>query len=368
MIDWIYIDNYKCFSNFEYRPKSIELILGDNGTGKSSLFDVLRKLKQFVVAGTSSLELFPRSELCAWDSRLQQRFELGIVGNEGRYQYRLTLEHESQRGKNRSVSEELSFNGHPLYRFDGNDAHLHRDDGSEGPVFPFDWQRSMIATLPERHDNQKLIWFRERLARTMMLTPDPAGMVADSDIENDAPSDLMHNLSSWLRHLFQESPEAIQLIRDSLGDSIDGLQALKHQKTSLTSRSLEFLFNFTEDPRQEFWLPLSELSVGQRQLVGLYTVLYALIRPDHTICIDEPDNYVALREIQPWLVEARDAVLDNESQLWIISHNPELIDYLAPEYGILFYRDEGGAVRTKPFEWNSDELLKPSEIVARGWE
>ena len=29
MIEYIYIDNYKCFSNFTYEPGAIELILGD---------------------------------------------------------------------------------------------------------------------------------------------------------------------------------------------------------------------------------------------------------------------------------------------------------------------------------------------------
>jgi ABC-type Mn2+/Zn2+ transport system ATPase subunit len=36
MIGRLYADNYKCFVNFEYKPRSLELILGDNGSGKST--------------------------------------------------------------------------------------------------------------------------------------------------------------------------------------------------------------------------------------------------------------------------------------------------------------------------------------------
>ena len=76
-----------------------------------------------------------------------------------------------------------------------------------------------------------------------------------------------------------------------------------------------------------------------------------MLKKDFSVCLDEPDNYVSLREIQPWLSAARDAVEDNESQLWIISHNPEPIDFLAADHGVQFYRDSGGPVRVKKFEW-----------------
>ena len=33
----LYIDNFRCFAKFEYRPARRQLILGANGSGKSSL-------------------------------------------------------------------------------------------------------------------------------------------------------------------------------------------------------------------------------------------------------------------------------------------------------------------------------------------
>ena len=41
MIERIYIDNYKCFSNCEFKAQAVQLILGANGSGKTTLFDVL---------------------------------------------------------------------------------------------------------------------------------------------------------------------------------------------------------------------------------------------------------------------------------------------------------------------------------------
>ena len=46
----------------------------------------------------------------------------------------------------------------------------------------------------------------------------------------------------------------------------------------------------------------TDLSDGQRQLIVLYTVLQSLKQNIFSVLlIDEPDNFVSLREIQPWL-------------------------------------------------------------------
>ena len=57
MLTRLYLDNFRCFENFEYKPARRELILGRNGSGKSSLFEALFLLcrKQ----STSRGSLFP---------------------------------------------------------------------------------------------------------------------------------------------------------------------------------------------------------------------------------------------------------------------------------------------------------------------
>ena len=57
------------------------------------------------------------------------------------------------------------------------------------------------------------------------------------------------------------------------------------------------------------------------------------------------------------------------SQCFLISHHPELINYLAASQGVHFFRDSLGPVRTKPFQTaKDDDGLLPAEVVARGWE
>jgi ATPase subunit of ABC transporter with duplicated ATPase domains len=103
-------------------------------------------------------------------------------------------------------------------------------------------------------------------------------------------------------------------------------------------------------------------------LMGLYMVLHFVIAKGHTVILDEPDNFVSLREIQPWLLAAEDAVQESEGQLILISHHPEILNYWAREFGLLFFREENGQVRTKPYSEVADTGLEPAETIARGWE
>ncbi|MHC5595275.1 MAG: AAA family ATPase, partial [Nostoc sp.] len=55
MLKRIYIDNFRGLVNFEMNFDSINLFLGGNGTGKSTVFEVLRKIQTFV-SGSKNLE------------------------------------------------------------------------------------------------------------------------------------------------------------------------------------------------------------------------------------------------------------------------------------------------------------------------
>lgn len=370
MLNHIHIDNYKCFVNFDCHPRAMQLMLGDNGSGKTALFDVLETLREFLCVGTDSIKAFPADTLTAWDTRSDQSFELGIQGNNGQYRYRLVLDHDRTGKRNRIKTERLEFDQKPLYEFDGHDAHLFRDNFSPGPVFPFDWSRSAIPTIPERPENRLLTWFRNRMEKIYVFSPDPLRMSARSEAELEQPDRPLHEIVSWLRHLSLESVDTFTQLRDCLRDEvIEGLANVRLEKVGDTTRALKFDFEFSSKASSKpFGLSLEQLSEGQRNLVALFAILYAAIQRDTTVCIDEPDNYVALRELQPWLTRLRDRVEDKGGQCLLVSHHPELINYLAARHGLLLYRDESGPARAKAFESKDDEFVLPAELMARGWE
>ncbi len=373
MISSLYIDNYKCFVNFEYQPGLLQLLIGANGTGKTAVFNVLQRLRKFVVAGERTDSTFPHRTLTAWDQRPEQTFELGLKGNGGEYLYQLVIEHDRPARKNRIKNEELRFDRKTLYQFDGKEAHLFRDDGSAGPVFPFDWSQSAIETIPEQKDNTLLSWFRDSLNRILILSPDTLRMRSRSQKEQPNPDRWLHQLPSWIRHLQLELREAPRQLDEVLRPGvIAGCTDFKFLRQGASEYEMKFFFGSPDSDSggasTGYSLNLTQLSTGQRTLVALYTILHAAIGADMTLCIDEPDNSIALWEIQPWLIELTDKVRKTGGQCLLISHHPELIDYLAADCGIRFFRDNDGPVRVEPFEWTADDAIRPADLVARGWE
>ena len=109
------------------------------------------------------------------------------------------------------------------------------------------------------------------------------------------------------------------------------------------------------------------MSEGQRCLVCLYAILHFLLGRGYTVVLDEPDNFLALREIQPWLTAAKDGIEDHGGQLLLISHHPEFINQWAPELGVQFVREGTGPVGVREFRVEGVTTLSPAELVARGW-
>ena len=46
MLTRLYADNFRCLTNFELRLDETNVLLGPNGTGKTSVLDALRRMQQ----------------------------------------------------------------------------------------------------------------------------------------------------------------------------------------------------------------------------------------------------------------------------------------------------------------------------------
>ncbi len=362
MLKRIYIHNFRCLENFELDVGNINLFMGVNGSGKSSVFHVLRKIQKLVTGNGKVTSLFNPEDLTIWQKSLTHTFALEIAGNGGRYKYELAIEHEETKQKARVAYEKLWFNDNPLLKFESGNAQLYHDDHTKGPKYPFDWNQSAVATLPARPDNTYITWFRERLGRFIIVQIDPTSMAEDSIAEETSVDYRMQNFVSWYRHIYQNQGKAIE-ITESLREVLPGFEYFEFVKTGELQRILRLFFS---SENGEYFYRFSQLSDGQRMLIALYTLLYYAQFEDYTICIDEPQNYVSLPEIQPWLMLVEQFCDAGTLQTLLISHHPELIDYFGASAGCWFYRQVHTPTRVRRLV--ADESgLPPSELVASGW-
>jgi predicted ATPase len=370
MIDRIYVDNYKCLVNSDIDLKTLDLFLGDSGTGKTAIFESLLVIKSLAFGEEKVNEVLPTSTLTRWQNRSVQTFELTLRGNEGEYKYHLEIDHSRSEDKRRIKLEKLTFNEHPLFEFEMGDMQLHWDDFREGPAYPFDWERSALPTIMPRNDTKKITWFKRRLEQVYVLRLDPYSMKGRSEEEESSPSSDLSNFASWYRHLSQENPNRISPLFEDLEYVIDGFDALKLPSDGGEKRTMKVAVDHQSDSENVSTTEdyaFDELSEGQRASIVLYSLLHFLIREDVTLCIDEPENFLALAEIQPWLMDLAELCSDEDAQALLISHHPEFINLLALEKGTLFERPNAGPVRTSSFKPDGTDNISPSELVARGW-
>lgn len=368
MLKRLYIDNYKCFVNFELPLDRFVLIGGVNGTGKSTVFEVLSKLRDLIGRRASCEDVFVDTSLTRWDLRREQLFELDVEGNGGTYTYRLVIEFDKKLDTARSrIKEELlQFDKRPIFESDLGHGRLYRDDFSEGPEATFDWTKSGIGALAQRRDNTKLTWFRDWVNTLYCIRLEPSRMSSRSESEAEHPDDNFSNFASWFRHLRQErSVNELNDLDSALKGLFPGYDSLHNTSEGEKVRALRLRQKIkgVADPVE---FAFDELSDGQRCLIALYTI--ACMGKGSTVCIDEPENYVALSELQPWLANIHQRTVDGEQQVLLASHHPEALDYLAKDHGVLLTRQENGPVRVARFSKALSGPLKPSEIVARGWE
>ena len=91
MLTRVYIDNYLCFVNFEYRPERKELIFGGNGSGKSSFCQTLMTIRRFLL-GEKVDDCFPVQKRSRYSNgKGDQHFELDVLLNDRLYEYSLSL-------------------------------------------------------------------------------------------------------------------------------------------------------------------------------------------------------------------------------------------------------------------------------------
>ncbi|MEI6188674.1 MAG: AAA family ATPase [Alphaproteobacteria bacterium] len=368
MLERLYVNNFRCLVNFELKLDRINLLLGINGSGKSCVFDVLRKIQSFIINEEKVSDIFPSNDKTNWLGHDIQRFELDIsTGEHSKYSYKLDIRHDDLHKKVKVTKEELRVDEKPLFVFCDDKATLYRDDHTVLQEYPFNLWRSGVGYISERKDCTKLTHFTRELERLIVVRPIPALFEKVSPNEDSLLTEMMENFPSWYRHVSLDSEFGTKLTTE-LANVLLGFRSLNLIPLGENAKLLKA--SFDSPSGSKFSLNFSSLSDGQKMLIALYAlfVFSSLQNQGVSLFIDEPDNFLALPEIQPWLSTLFDACGESVEQTVLISHHPEIIDYLGNAHGRWFEREGNEPVRVRDKPKQAVDGLSLSETVARGWE
>lgn len=366
MITRLYANNFRCLVSFEATFDSFGVLCGPNGAGKSSVFDVLKLIRDLAagdaVLGGDGPQDVRDLDFTTWmDRNTTQRFELGIATDGKKFEYQFELEQVAGDLKPRFISERATCDGKELYARDLDGVKFLR--GGERKGFPLDWRQAALGSIEPRGISPDIVNLQDAIFGLMILRPNPRDMESESRGEATRPDLFLSNLTSWYRKFANDLDWANQVL-ESLKSVWPDLLSFKLDDVGLNAKALRL--RFKASGKWDGYLYFDQLSDGEKALVALYMVRTALASGSiQTALIDEPDNFVGLPELQPWILSLME-LLDEDRQAILISHHPEILAHASEEYGRYLWRDSHTSpTRIGPLA--APEGMSAGEAIARGW-
>jgi energy-coupling factor transporter ATP-binding protein EcfA2 len=360
MITRIFADNFACFSGFAFEPAQINLLVGDNGSGKSSLLYLVSNLRLLAMRTDALTTALLPATRTRWETRPEQRLGITLADVAGgTFEWAVSLVVNPTSRSVEIASETIRKDEVIIAERTGGTFSVR---GKDLPI-PYQLDGSLLAL---RLDDADLHALHAAMEDIMLLKLDLSAIEATTGKASPSLRFDGGNFPSNYRHMRETSFESVTRLHDALREVLGGFRSIELVDVGDDVRVLVVKF-LSGIGKPDFDLAFRDLSEGQRALIVYYHLLTTFSLTKRTLLIDEPDNYLALREIQPWLQALTRAVEDHGTQALVASHNPEVIDYLAADSAWLFERDGAGPSRVRRVEVDRDSGLKASEQLARGW-
>lgn len=332
MIRNLKIHNYKLFRNFTLQlDGGVNLLCGSNGSGKTSVIEIVYALARFLAMpdhsdtiACSVEDAFPFRTFGRWLTEERGSGEMSIKlevesAQHQHYVYELTVRYNFLEKISRVQRESLRLGEALLLEFEEGRIKMFTDDEKE-LAFKSDWKRSGLVVGSS--NNSRIRGFGKQIASLYAFHLVPALMKQDVEKPMETLDLYGENFAAWrFLHAAQEPMKQARVVEQSKY-FIPGLVDIRYiKKGDWHALAMKVEFNGREND-----IEFNELSDGQKTLLALYSIL-ANIPNGSTVLIDEPENFLSLGELQPWLEALNDAWEERDIQFVIISHNPQTLNW-----------------------------------------
>lgn len=325
MIERLYIHNFRCLENFEFKPGGAPsvLLIGKNGSGKSTLAKALSVLQRIGRGVTRTGELVKPADCTQGRKEVPMRFSLEVRLDSRLYAYTLALELPDQFKEFRVSEESLHVDGQEIYTRKQAQVNMPPRSSKVGAQFSIDWHVIALNVIQDPGYSRTLSTFREWLAGMVLLAPVPSMMTGDSKDESLQPLADGGNFGDWMAGLLAQYPAAYNDIVSNLRDVLPDLHQFRNVPTGRDAKAL--MVDFRTAPAGQLELEFDVLSDGEKCFfVG--AVLLAANKAYGPLLAfwDEPDSHLSMAEVRQFAIALRRA-FDQGGQVIITSHNAETI-------------------------------------------
>ena len=169
-----------------------------------------------------------------------------------------------------------------------------------------------------------------------------------------------NNIVAFLRSWSQSDPEAYLGWKKRVLAGMPYLEDIQLRELLPGSRILAGMRHVAG---RELLLSLANFSEGERTLIALQAIA-GLAGEQRVIALDEPDNFLAPSEVQPVLrLFTLTPPSGSTSQLFVVTHHPGSIDYLASYATWLFEREEDGFSRIRKLSFDQSDGERPTDSL-----
>lgn len=318
------VERYRSLRDVTIDLKDLNLFIGTNASGKSSILDALRFLHEGVQERDFREPVASRGGILhlAWKGEEAREIRLMIrLGEEDQeYKWSVLLTRD---GYEFHVREEVSevHSTHPPVQL------LSSDRGS-GWWWSGDKQQVRLKQIPTgcalSAAAADATFPARRIAEFVggwgFFDPSPFSLRRGwPGLESSRLDAYGRNLAERLYALKESSPEIFNRI-------VSGTQSVLGLPTEIEPRESEGRFYFAQkEPGLQHWVHQIGASSGTLRMLALMTALFG--EPgSNLVGIEEPENYVhptALAAFAEYLLKAKDQV-----QVLVTTHSPLLLDFL----------------------------------------
>ena len=333
-ITYISIENYRVFREAEFKIMSpLSVVIGANGTGKSTLFDVFSFLKDALVgnANSAAARRGGYRELVSRGEQGPIRIAVGYQGSDGRLLvYMLKLEEEAGRvvvqgealgqQTDRGTEQYVEF-------FRGRGTAIRRDDDNaanlEGELVAYELDSPStlaIKVLGQLSDFPLIAEFRSLIENWHISNfhIDDARTVSEAGYAEHL-STLGENVAQVAQYLHENHPQQFRRVLEAMRARVPGVDAVEAKVTEDGRLVLRFQDGSFKDP-----FIARHVSDGTIKMFA-YLLLLHDPKPHPLVAVEEPENQLYPTLLGELVEEFRDYARRG-GQALVATHSPEFLN------------------------------------------